>query len=742
MATNWGWETTFIWATATACGRRCSGARTATPASRGRIRSKLYLPPIIDYQYHYESVNVETHRTNPNSLLQWMQRIIRLRREVRPLAEGDLEFLHPDNSKVLAYVRRIQDECVLVVANLAHTAQFVELNLAAHEGKTPVELTGRTRFPRIGELPYLLTMMPYAFYWFILQPESHEAKPGESRFELPTLQTRDIWTGVLDPPARDDLERILPGYLLSRVWHRRPGVAIRNVSIRDVVPLVPAAAGAGIELLLARVEYEDRFDSMYLIPLAFAAESEAARTGVDFAETAIARLRIEHEGLSETGILYDAFGEPEFCRGLLDAVAARREIGTSQGQLIARPTSAYSRLRGEEDEVLEPGQRQEMQSNSVVPLGDRLVLKWFRRLEEGTHPELEIGQHLTDMASFTHIAPVAGAIEYQPRGGRPMTVSILQGFVEHRRTAWEETLDMLEAFIRAVSVEPPLEPPRDRRRGYRPLLKLVEADVPEEAQRFFGAYLQLAARLGQRTAELHRALAVEDDPALRPEPLLPFHQRALYQSIRNVLGRSFRFLRQVLSELPEDLRALGSDVLATGSDRLMTLRQTLPQDLKAMRIRCHGNFRLSDVLCHADDLVIIDFEGDPDWSISQRRAKASPLRDVAGMLCSFERAGMSALRDYCTVTEVDESELARLNQWIDYWLACTGAEFLRSYLATMGDSPLIPRPALALETLLELYYAERCANALEHDLKNRSPGLSLSLKQARRFLEGSNETAE
>jgi hypothetical protein len=165
--------------------------------------------------------------------------------------------------------------------------------------------------------------------------------------------------------------------------------------------------------------------------------------------------------MTETGMLYDAFGQPEFCRALLDAIAARREIETLQGRLTARPTSAYPGLRGDEDEALEPGQRQEKQSNSVVPLGDRLLLKWFRRLEEGTHPELEIGLHLTELASFTHVAPVAGAIEYQPRGGRPMTVGMLQGFIEHRRTAWEETLDTLDAFIRAVSVDPPLDPPAE-----------------------------------------------------------------------------------------------------------------------------------------------------------------------------------------------------------------------------------------------------------------------------------------
>jgi maltose alpha-D-glucosyltransferase/alpha-amylase len=208
----------------------------------------------------------------------------------------------------------------------------------------------------------------------------------------------------------------------------------------------------------------------------------------------------------------------------------------------------------------------------------------------------------------------------------------------------------------------------------------------------------------------------------------------LYQAIRNVLGRSFRSLRQLLPEMPEEVQRLAGAVLERGGDRLTTLLHALPQDLKAMRIRCHGNYGLRDVLCHGDDLVIIDFEGDPDWSISQRRAKASPLRDVAGMLWSFERAALFALRDYCTVTEVDDPEICRLGKWTDYWLAWTGAEFLRSYLAVAANSPIVPRPPRALETLLDLYYAERCATVLEHDLLNRSPELPLSLRQMNRFL--------
>jgi hypothetical protein len=202
-----------------------------------------------------------------------------------------------------------------------------------------------------------------------------------------------------------------------------------------------------------------------------------------------------------------------------------------------------------------------------------------------------------------------------------------------------------------------------------------------------------------------------------------------------MLGRSFRALRQCLPELPEEVQTLAGEVLERGSDRLTVLREALPQDLKALRIRCHGNFGLWEVLCHADDLVIIDFEGDPDWSISQRRAKASPLRDVAGMLWSFERAALTL----CATTAARQRSTSRnsagVGQWVDYWLAWTGAEFLRAYLAVDRDWPGIPRPRRALEALLDLYHAERCTSVLEHDVQNRSADLYLSLRQTKRFLD-------
>ncbi len=703
---------------------------------------QLYLPPIIDYQYHYETVNVETQRESPHSLLGWMQNILHLRREMPPLAEGALEFLHPDNPKVLAFLRRHEQSYVLVVANLSRFAQYVELDLCAHREKTPVEVFGAIRFPCIGELPYLLTLTPYAFYWFVLEPEGARVDHLETRFDLPALETAEPWSRVLQPPAAQALERALPGYLVARPWHRRRAAGVKTAKVRDVVSLGRTSEGAQIELAVVRVQYEDGQDASYLIPMDFTAESLAAETDAASSERTIARLTVEHNGFNETGILADAFGEPAFCELLLEAVAARRKLPGRHGTLIARPTTAYRRIRGEPEAVLHVHQRREEQSNSVVAYGDRFLLKLFRRIEEGVHPELEMGIYLTETAEFAHIAPVAGAVEYRRADGHTMTVGMLQGFVEHRHTAWDNALDTLESFLQAVSVEPPMVLPENEAPGKRTATELATQPLPKPAERVLGRYLESVHLLGRRTAELHRALAASDAPAFRPEPLLPFHQRALYQSARSALGRALRTLHARLPELPAELHEPGRRLLELGSRRLTALRDSLQQNLTAQRIRCHGNYGLDEVLCQADDFVIIDFEGDPDLSIAQRRAKASPLRDVAGMLWSVDRAARCGLREYCAVTEVDAPELARLIAWLDFWRAWTGAEFVRAYLASMTSSPVLPRPAQAVQALLDLYFAERCATVLDHELENRPSEALLSIRQMQTFLETAHPAKE
>jgi maltose alpha-D-glucosyltransferase/alpha-amylase len=125
---------------------------------------------IVDPVYGYQAINVEAQLRDPSSLLNWMKRLIRLRKNYPVFGRGAIEFLHPENRKVLPYIRKGEGQTVLVVNNLSRFVQPVELDMRHYAGWTPVEIIGETRFPPIGELPYFLTLGPHGFYWFRMEP--------------------------------------------------------------------------------------------------------------------------------------------------------------------------------------------------------------------------------------------------------------------------------------------------------------------------------------------------------------------------------------------------------------------------------------------------------------------------------------------------------------------------------------------------------------------------------------------
>ena len=712
---------------------------------------QLYLPPIIDYQYHYETVNVETLKAEPNSILSWMRRVIRLRRELRPLAEGALEFLHPDNHKVLAFLRVCEStsgmppETVLVVANLSHSAQFVELDLSAHREKTPVEAFGRIRFPRIGELPYLLTLTPYAFYWFVL--EAQDTVDFNSGFEiaLPTLTTTDTWPSVFEPPAQKAFEKAISKYVSTM---RLASHSFHRLHLKDVIQLEPEESRIDtpladsrpeysetpsppphlpIALLLAHIESETGEESTFAIPLSFSRESETLTSESHDPDRMIARLTVEHNRFSESGVIADCFHDSELCRRLLAIVKDASTLRGSRGTLSASSVPEFldyfdeiPAFHGEETRTLEG-------TNSILVFQNRIVLKLFRRLEEGPHPEEEMLRHLAIEESSIRTAPLFGVLQYQEDNKKPSTLGVVEGFVEHDNTALDMTLELLDTLMANDECRN-LETFQAASLHFDSLVSRARQDMPNMSELPFGDYLEAMQLLGRRTAELHELLAMDCmDPAFTPERLLPFHLRSLFQNVRNVLGRKFRLLRNILDRLSPPLQDLARQILAQGGDRLFPtnphspgLHEALREDIMGTRIRNHGNYGLEDVLCREGDFIFIDFEGDADLPITQRRMKSSPLRDVASMLWSLERAGLHALFEYSHAREIDAQEFTRLEARINSWNYWTTTAFLKSYLDSIHVPLLLPNPIETIQPLLNLHFAEKCVTMLRRDL-NRLP---------------------
>jgi maltose alpha-D-glucosyltransferase/alpha-amylase len=366
---------------------------------------------------------------------------------------------------------------------------------------------------------------------------------------------------------------------------------------------------------------------------------------------------------------------------------------------------------------LEPSLLKAEQSNSSVVYKDRFILKLFRRLESGMNPDLEIGRFLTEMG-FPHIPPVAGALEYRQGRSAPMTLAILQGLVQNQGDAWQYTLDFLSDYLEhALARRGEL---RDMTVPQKHLLDLSEGDFHPLASEMIGAYTESARLLGQRTAELHTALAsAPDDLDFAPEPFSKLYQRSLYQSMRSLTTQVLDLLRKRLKTLPKAVQPEAQQILDRKDDVLNCSRSVLEQKITAMRIRCHGDYHLGQVLCTGKDFVIIDFEGEPAHSLSERRIKRSPLRDAAGMLRSFHYASYAALFSQQSTGLAHPEDLPHLERWLGSWCVTVSVTFLKAYLKSMSQGNILPQAPRELQILLDAYLLEKVVYELGYELNNR-----------------------
>ena len=683
-------------------------------------RQRLYLPVVTDPEYHYESVNVEAQAQNPHSLLSWMKRLIALRKRHRAFGRGTLELLRPENRRVLAFVRRYESEQILCIANLSRFLQVVELDLSKWKGMVPMELFGATDLPVIGDTPYFLTLGPHSFYWFILQPRTPAVVPTDGRFAaatLPEIKVAGSWDSVLFGVAKERLEAILLPYIRQRRWFAGKARRLKSASIVDAIEVNGGDRSA--YLLTVHIAYAEGDPETYLLPVTYANSAEAPQILDRWPHAAVAWLRTASE--EQRGLLYDALGPPGFAEGLLNIIAKRKRAASSTGMLVGSTTRAFARLRGPETIRLEAALSVAEQSNNSVVFGERLILKVFRRVEEGVNPELEVGRFLTEQTSFSQIAPLAGSLEYRRDRGEPVALAVLQGYVPNQGDAWQYTLTTLAHYLKDMEApaagEAPVMP--------RNLLQASSMDLPEIAAKTVGPYLDSARLLGRRTAELHLALASDpDDPAFAPERVSPQDQRSIYQSLNGLAARSLELLRSQLTRLPEDAKDEAKRVLELEPKITQALRAFLARRLTTTRIRVHGDYHLGQVLYTGHDFVIIDFEGEPTRALYERRLKRLALRDVAGMLRSFSYATQAAMRSENVQPEMRQ----RLEGWGRFWVDAVSAAFLRSYLASAGNASFVPQTTEDLDLQLSTMLLEKALYELRYELNLRPDWVRIPLR--------------
>jgi len=695
---------------------------------------KLYLPPIIDPEYHYEAINVENQLNNPDSLLWWMKRIIAIRKRYKAFGRGSIEFLQPENRKILAFLRRYKQETVLIVANLSHLPQQTKLDLSQFMGWRPVDIFGRIEFYPITNGQYYFTLSSYAFYWFSLELQPAEALtlrtlPADKIQVVPVINLRE--ESLFNKRNWFVLEAILLEYIKGRRWFRGKARDSWAAEIQDIVPISYSKKSA--YFILLEVEYTEGEPEIYVLPLIVAPGEQAGEIEQEYPHTVVARLK--PRGDDRELVIYDALFDKNFSKFILEAIGRKRRFKGQFGEVIASPTTVFRNVRGTDRAALEPSVMNIEQTNTSVVYGDRLIFKLYRCLEEGKNPDVEIGRYLTEKTPFTQIARVAGTLEYlRTRKRKAMSLAILQGYITNEGDAWQYTLDSLERYLQHAISHPTVQAPPV------PLKHLLAlpGEPPELAKETIGPYLTSAQLLGQRTAELHVALASElDNPDFAPEPFTFMYQTSLYQSMRSYAIRTMQLLRERSKGMPEELKEDAQQVLDLEKAIIERYKLIRKQKIPAVRIRCHGDYHLGQVLYTGKDFVIIDFEGEPARPLSERRLKSSPLRDVAGIIRSFHYAAHSALLRQASLAPRPEDDLPILQRWVQYWYVWVSVAFLTSYLDIVTDVGLVPEDKEQTIVLLDAYILDKAVYEIGYELNNRPDWVSVPLQGIIQLMETS-----
>ena len=526
----------------------------------------------------------------------------------------------------------------------------------------------------------------------------------------PPLSVRGAWDAVLRPDARAALEQCLAQFLPGCRWFGGKAMWIRAVHVSEQIPIGNGAEPLAVIAFL-QVDFADGNSDTYVVPLGFATGATAQQLQQATPQAVVTPLRVRGKQGEIAGVLFDAMEDPRVGESLLQLMLRKRGLRGTGGELEPTTTQALRALAEPRDALQPVSVLRIQQSNTSVSFGQKLVCKLFRRLQPGLNPELEVGTFLTEQTDFTNIAPVAGAIVYQPTKGEPSSVAILQGFVRNEGDAWSFALDELDGFLDQAITHPEVaESPAAS------LPRLARGEPPESARELLGAQLEWARLLGRRSAELHLALSSDQTaPDFKPEPMSALTQRGLYQSIRNLRSTTFRLARERLRYLPASTAEIVRGVLALEPKVIKAFHTLLERRITCSRIRCHGDFHLGQVLFTGKDFVVIDFEGEPARSLAERRRRRLALQDVAGMLRSFHYAAHTVLAQH-VASGLDPAVGER---WVRFWYTWVASAYLKAYLKRAGEAAFLPRTAPETDALLHIFLLEKCVYELGYELNNR-----------------------
>jgi maltose alpha-D-glucosyltransferase/alpha-amylase len=653
--------------------------------------ARLYLPPIMDPVYGYEAINVEAQSRRPSSLLNWMRRIISVRKAHKAFSRGTIRFLRPGNRKVLMYLREYGDDLMLCVANLSRAPQPVEIRMPEQVGRVPVELLGRTAFPPIGESPYFLSLPGYGFYWFRLTTEAEAPRWHEPSVpvlpEFVTLVIPQGWPSLVDGPARRTLERtILPEFLARQRWctHAHQAGDIQSVELMCAAEMPGPSLGWLIGTW--RVRLKDDSERWFLLPLAIAWERGGEDALAPHMACALGRVR----KAAQVGGLFDALYDESFARAVVQFIRDQREIPIGDGKTLRfRATSAMPGPPSTSEP--EPVQRiAQEQVNTTLRIGRDKVFKAMRCLSKGRNPELEVNRFLTETARFPYSPRLFGWMEIDDAQAEPMVLGLLRESIINQGDGWTYAMEYLLRYLDQA---------------------IVPTEKPAPLPGSHAAFAHLMRRLGERTAFMHHAFMVDtDDPMFRPEPVTAKDVNLWSRRMSARLDEARQALDRVESETSDEpLRDDIQRVLGDWKPLVLAVQEATPKGLHALKTRYHGNFNLEQVLVARDDFYIIDFEGEPSPDEVERQAKALPLRDVATMLRSFHHLAWAA------ATKWSESHAEGMQDALTLaldWRHEVTAKYLAGYTEAIRGCASYPADKATADNVLTLFRLEKAVQEI------------------------------
>jgi maltose alpha-D-glucosyltransferase/alpha-amylase len=545
--------------------------------------------------------------------------------------------------------------------------------------------------------------------------ESVSPSLDNSHAQLPTIIGNWDWNQVIGKSHDSAFARVVAGQITKQRWYGAKAKEIRAGRVWDAFPLGPDFC-----VVLAEIEFSEGPTEVYQLPLGFASGEKARRLLAEDRASAWVHIKPTDER-AESGVLYDAVVDAEFCQRLLGLFDSKARVSGTSGVLQAEHTSAFAQLRGDDRASLTTKTVRSEQSNTSVVYDNRLILKLFRRVEMGLNPDQEVTEYLTDHG-FGHVAPLAGSLEYRTADREPMTLAVLQGFVPNQGDAWTYTLTRIQPQFDGLATSSGLcEIPGGG------LCKAAKHVIPASVCKEFGAYFPDAELLGLRTAEMHLALASGGNLlGFIPEPFTDLDRQSWCQRACLLATETLELLRNRLPDLPENIGNRAAQVVQLGPTIHATFQRLLTQTSQLKKIRCHGDYHLGQVLSTGSDFVIIDFEGEPARSLRERREKQLALRDVAGMIRSFHYASYTAAKRTHEAMPHVASE--RIENRADAWWFWTSVAFLAAYRRKARDVDFLPSSDDEFQALLDLCLLEKATYELRYELNNRPDWVYLPLQ--------------